>query len=389
MSTTASAGHRRSEGLLLVAGVVTAAAIAVASGLVIARRVAEGTAGTLEALHVAALVAFVATYFPVASPWATGGVVRAAPWFLLAATTAATLAVVSLPQLGLAPVLFILTAAMAAHVVGTRAAYGLIAIQTLVVLLSTARVNPDGLAVLVQTIAYGGFQVFALTTTVALLAERALRERLALANAELRGARALLEATSRQGERLRIARELHDLVGHHLTALSLHLEVAEHLAEGRARPPVERSRAIARLLLADVREVVSDLRGGDVDVVALVRTMIHDLPSPSVHLDAPETLVSADDERAQTVLRLVQEALTNALRHGDAGHVWITLGRDDGALTVEVRDDGRGVQRIEPGNGLRGMRERVQAVAGELQLTSAPGAGFTVRARVPGSGIEA
>jgi len=368
---------------MVIAGAVTVAAIGLASSLVIARMTADGSAGLIEGLHLVALVAFAAAFFPVAGPWAVGWLERAAPWFLLAATVSASVAVASLPQFGLSPVLFILTAAMAAHVLGTRGAYGLIAVQTLVVLLSTVRVNPDTLSVLVQTIAYGGFQVFALTTTVALLTERALRERLALANAELRGARALLEATSRQGERLRIARELHDLVGHHLTALSLQLEVAEHLAEGKARLPVERSRAVARLLLADVREVVSDLRAGEIDLVALVRAMIEDLPSPRVHLDAPSTLAIDDDERAQTVLRLVQEALTNALRHGDARHVWITLGRDDGALTVEVRDDGRGTHQIDAGNGLRGMHERVQAVAGELHLASTPGAGFTVRARVP------
>lgn len=379
---------RRSEYLAVIAGAATVSAIALASGLVIGRMAADGQAGPLEALHLGALVVFSAAFFPVAGPWVGEKLDRAAPWLLLVATVAAATAVASLPQFGLAPVLFILTAAMAAHVVGTRWAYALIAAQTLVVLLSTLLVNPDALAAVVQTIAYGGFQVFALTTTVALLTERQLRQRLALANTELRGARALLEATSRQGERLRIARDLHDLIGHHLTALSLHLEVADHVADGRAKLPVERARAIARLLLADVRGVVSDLRAHEVDVVALLRAMVADLPRPIVHVDVPDTLAVVDDERAQTVLRLVQEALTNALRHGEAERVWITLREDADALTVEVRDDGRGARRIEDGNGLRGMRERVTAVAGNLDLASEPGQGFTVRARVPLQGVE-
>jgi signal transduction histidine kinase len=380
---------RRSEYLAVVAGAATVSAIALASGLVIGRMAADGQAGPLEAVHLGALVVFSAAFFPVAGPWVGEKLDRAAPSLLLVATLAAATAVASLPQFGLAPVLFILTAAMAAHVVGTRWAYALIATQTLVVVLSTLRVSDDVLAVAVPAIAYGGFQVFALTTTVALLTERQLRRSLALANAELRGARALLEATSRQGERLRIARDLHDLIGHHLTALALHLEVADHLTDGRAKLPVERSRAIARLLLADVRGVVGDLRSHEVDVVALLREMVADLPRPLVHVDVPDTLEVVDDERAQTVLRLVQEALTNALRHGEAERVWISLRHDGDALTVEVRDDGRGAPRIEDGNGLRGMRERVAAVAGQLDLVSAPGQGFTVRARVPLRGAEA
>ena len=384
-----TSGTRRSEYVAVVAGAATVSAIALSSGLIVGRLAADGQAGPLEALHLGALVVFSAAFFPVAGPWVGEKLDRAAPWLLLVATLAAATAVASLPQFGLAPVLFILTAAMAAHVVGTRGAYALIAGQTLVVLLATLRVNPDVLNVAVQTIAYGGFQIFALTTTVALLTERHLRQRLALANTELRGARALLEATSRQGERLRIARDLHDLIGHHLTALSLHLEVADHVADGRAKLPVERARAIARLLLADVRGVVGDLRAHEIDVVALLRAMVADLPRPIVHVDVPDALTAVDDERAQTVLRLVQEALTNALRHGEAEHVWIELREDAEALTVEVRDDGRGARRIEDGNGLRGMRERVAAVAGHLELASTPGQGFTVRAHVPLRGAEA
>ena len=380
---------RRSEYLAVVAGAATVSAIALSSGLIIASLAADGQAGPLEALHLVALGVFSAAFFPVAGPWVGERLDRAAPWLLLVATLAASTAVASLPQFGLAPVLFILTAAMAAHVVGTRWAYALITVQTLVVLLATLRVNPDVLAVAVQTIAYGGFQVFALTTTVAMLTERQLRRRLALANAELRGARALLEATSRQGERLRIARDLHDLIGHHLTALALQLEVAGHVADGRAKLPIERSSAIARLLLADVRGVVGDLRAHEIDVIALLRAMVADLPRPLVHVDLPDTLAVVDDERAQTVLRLVQEALTNALRHGEAEQVWISLRHDGDALTVEVRDDGRGARHIEDGNGLRGMRERVAAVAGRLDLTTAPGQGFTVRAHVPLRGAEA
>ena len=375
--------HARSESLGLLAGAVTFAAVAGASGLVITGLAIDGEAGPRQAVHLAALALFALAFFPVSGPWGGPRIERAAPWALLSATLAATVAVFTFPQVGLAPVLYILTAALAAHVISQRSASWLIAGQTSVVLVSTLSTYPEPLWAVVQTIAYGGFQVFALTTTLALLTERTLRRRLVLANAELSGARALLDSASRQGERLRIARDLHDLVGHHLTALSLQLEVADHLVEGRAREPVERARAIARLLLADVREVVSDLRDRELDLTPLLQAMAAELPRPRVTLDLPDSLSVDDGEHAQVVLRLVQEALTNAVRHAHADRIWIRLRSEPDGLLVEARDDGRGTASIEPGNGLRGMRERVHAAGGELELTSAPGQGFTVRANLP------
>ena len=377
--------HQHSEVLSLVAAAATLAAVALASVLIVLRRHADGDAGVGDVLHVAAFGAFALAFIPLVGPWRSAWLSRAAPWGLSVATLAATIAVVTLPQ-SVAPVLFILTAALAAHVAPQRVAAALVAGQTLVLVASTLRTFPEPVAAVIQTVAYGGFQVFALTTSLALITERSLRQHLALVNAELSGARALLESASRQGERLRIARELHDLVGHHLTALSLQLEVADHLVEGCGREPVERARAIARLLLADVRDVVSDLRERDLDLSALLRAMVAELPRPHVSLDLPESLGVEEPERAQVVLRLVQEALTNAVRHGAAEHVWISLRLEGEAVLVEARDDGRGIDVIRPGNGLRGMRERVAAVGGQLQLASAPGAGFTVRARLPLAG---
>ncbi len=382
-------GERRGEFLALLAAAAAFAAVAGSSGMFVAPRLATGEAGLIEAVHLAALVVFALAFFPVAGPWSSARIARAARSALVVTALAAATAVATLPQIGLTPVLFILTAVLAGHLLSPRASGALIAGQTLVVLLTALGAFGETFPALLQTLGYGGFQLFALTITMALLAERSLRQHLALANAELSGARALLETTSRQGERLRIARELHDLVGHHLTALALQLEVADHLAEGRAREPVARARVIARLLLADVRGVVSDLREREFDLTAVLGAMVAELPRPRVTLDLPETLEVDDTERARVVLRLVQEALTNAVRHGDAKRAWITLRRQDGMLLIEARDDGRGTHVIVPGSGLRGMRERVAAVGGELQFESAPEQGFTVRARFPLPGSDA
>jgi signal transduction histidine kinase len=367
----------------LLAAAAAFAAVALVTAVVVLRRVAGGEAGTADAVHVGALGVFALVFFATVVPHRWSPSVRAEAWALFAAALAATVAVVTLPQVGVAPVLYILTAVLAAHVLSARSAALLVAGQSLAALLVALTVYAEPVIALTQAVAYLGFQVFALTTTLALLGERRLRHRLALANAELHGARALLEAASRQGERLRIARELHDLIGHHLTALSLQLEVAEHLAEGRAREPVARARAVARLLMADVREVVSDLRERELDLAAVLRDMVLCLPRPQVVLDVPDSLDIDDPERAQVVLRLVQEALTNAVRHGDARRVWISVRLEGDALLVEARDDGRGAAEIVAGSGLRGMTERVQSVGGELRFDSEPAQGFRVRARLP------
>jgi len=387
-ATEPSPGPARSEVFALLAGVATVAAVAVASLLLIGQRAREGRAGLLDGVHLSAVALFAAAFIPVAGPWRRAWVERLTPYALTVAILAASLAVATLPEFGLAPVLFILSTALAANVMRPSAAAALIAGQTLVVLLATLRVAAEPLPAIVQSVAYAGFQVFALTTTLALITERRLRHRLALVNAELQSARALLDASSRHGERLRIARELHDLIGHHLTALALQLEVADHLAEGRSRTSIERARAIARLLLADVRGVVSDLRDQPLDVSALVRSMVADLPRPRVVLDLPPTLTVGDDDRAQAALRLIQEALTNTLRHSDATTITIAAQERDGTMELSVYDDGRGCDRVATGNGLRGMRERIDAVGGDMRITSANGAGFRIDARIPTAGAR-
>jgi signal transduction histidine kinase len=86
---------------------------------------------------------------------------------------------------------------------------------------------------------------------------------------------------------------------------------------------------------------------------------------------------------AQAIVRCVQETMTNAIRHAAARNLWIEVAREAGEVRVRARDDGRGAVGLRPGNGLLGMRERVEQVGGRLELESRPGHGFEVRARLP------
>jgi len=229
-----------------------------------------------------------------------------------------------------------------------------------------------------------GMSLFAFMTGMVALQQHAARDELRKVNSELRATQALLADNTRIAERVRIARDLHDLVGHHLTALTLNLEVATHLVDGKALEHVEQARALAKLLLADVREVVSEMREDDkVDLSGALRTLAEGTPEPVIHLDLPAPLALTDPQRAQVLLRCAQEMITNAARHARASNLWMRLEQDRQGVALTARDDGRGAEAIERGNGLRGMRERLYQMGGELEIETRPGAGFAVRAWMP------
>lgn len=245
--------------------------------------------------------------------------------------------------------------------------------------------NPPSWVELVSVgVASLGFQMFAAASSMLLRSEQASRERLAAANTELHTTRALLAETSRAAERLRISRDLHDTLGHHLTALSLQLDVASRLSEGRAADHVRQAHAITRLLLADVRDVVGTLREtARTDVVQAIRTLMLEPAGIAVHLDLPSSLVVDDQDRADTILRCVQEILTNATRHSQARNLWIRLEVRADGIGIDAHDDGRGASSIDVGNGLRGMRERFEQSAGHVDFQWGPGTGFHVRGFLP------
>jgi signal transduction histidine kinase len=231
---------------------------------------------------------------------------------------------------------------------------------------------------------YAAFQFFAVVAIQIAHREHEARQQLAAANAELKVATGLLDLSSRTSERLRIARDLHDLLGHHLTALSINLEVASHLANGEAREPIEKSRSIAKHLLADVRDVVSRLRDDEpVDFGAALQSLRDVITTPSLHLDVAPNLAVRDSSTAQVALRAVQEIVTNAVRHSNARNLWLDIAQTNGTLAINARDDGEGVDHVQFGNGLRGMRERVEEAKGTMEIASMRGKGFAVVVQLP------
>ncbi len=245
---------------------------------------------------------------------------------------------------------------------------------------------PEGtwLGLLVYLLMNLGLTTFPFVASLLALKQVRARSELRRVNSELLATQSLLTENTRIAERVRISRDLHDLVGHHLTALSLNLEVASHLAEGKAKEHVEQAGSIARLLLSDVREVVSDMRRDDqVDLRAALKTLAEGVPELEIELDIPDEMATTDPCRAQLLLRCAQEVITNTVRHANATRLWISLTSGPDGLVLRARDNGRGSPDLHPGNGINGMRERLKEMGGRLDIATRPGAGFQIKAWLP------
>jgi signal transduction histidine kinase len=229
-----------------------------------------------------------------------------------------------------------------------------------------------------------GFQAFAtLTGYYAGMSERG-RDHLAQVNAELLATQRLLEESARSGERLKLSRELHDVAGHKLTALKLNLARLQRDPALAAREEVSVSAQLADELLADIRSVVSALRQHDgLELDAALRALARPIAGTRIEVEVQEGLRVESVAQAEALLRCAQEAITNALRHGRASHIRLRCGHVGAELMLEVSNDGEPPRRIEFGNGLTGMRERLQAMGGRIELDSEAGRGLRLRAFLP------
>jgi signal transduction histidine kinase len=305
---------------------------------------------------------------------------------LLAVQSAAALVAVWTGGTSYAPALLAVVAGQAPLVLEGRLPMAWIGAQTVGLALIELSMEKTSFAV-ASTGAYFGFQVFAFGAARLAQREAAARDEVTRINAELLATRELFADATRGAERLRIARELHDSLGHHLTALSINLDVARRARDVEREGALERSHAIAKGLLAQIRQVVGAMREEQTfDLAHALRTLVTGVPRPNVHLALPDALHVRDAGVAHVVFRCIQEAVTNAARHAGAANVWVDVNEDKGTLAVSARDDGRGADSVRRGHGLTGLAERVEALGGQLEITSRAGQGFTLKALLPSRG---
>jgi two-component system sensor histidine kinase DesK len=184
-------------------------------------------------------------------------------------------------------------------------------------------------------------------------------------------------------ERERIGRDLHDLLGHTLSLITLKLELSRKLFDrdvDAAKREVEEAEKVARHALAEVRSAVTGIRATDLAAELAAARLL--LESSRVHLDYGEPPVDLPSHIERGLSLVLREAVTNIARHADASQAWVEMTRERASLCLKVSDNGRG-GIARDGNGLSGMRERVRALGGTLTVESPSGQGSSLRVVVP------
>jgi signal transduction histidine kinase len=240
---------------------------------------------------------------------------------------------------------------------------------------------------------FGLTLLFTLLLVNALLSERESRKKLTLANAQLRQYALRIENQATLQERNRIAREIHDALGHALTAQSIQLENALLFLPPDAEKTasfLQEAKQLGARALQEVRRSVSTLRSDPLrgesleGAIAKAVQEFHQMSGilPTYTLDPVQALPS--DIRT-AVYRIVQESLTNIYKHSAATQVNIRLQVKADAIHLQIDDNGEGFEpeRNTTGFGLQGMRERTIALGGQFELTSKPGNGCHIRVLIP------
>ncbi len=226
----------------------------------------------------------------------------------------------------------------------------------------------------INALLFWTFNLFALVMMESRKNAERQTERAEEANRELRALQDLMQQASRKDERTRIARDIHDLVGHHLTGLSLHLQVASRTASPDQRPTIDQCLSIAKLLLADVREAVSDMREfNQLDLLQALDALTEPLKNKiRVEVDCQTDISNLTLLQATNLLRCIQESLTNTMRHSKADELVISIYKKAAQLCIDIKDNGASANtnNVIQGNGLKGIQERISELNGTATFTN-------------------
>ena len=290
----------------------------------------------------------------------------------------------------LTPMLTFVTVSSAQMTLPRRWANGLAVLLTIIIGILFA--ISQGLAAGVQAgLGFAAGFVFIISFTRIAQSEIEARDELAQAHQQLGEYAAQVERLATARERNRLAREVHDSLGHYLTTLNVQLEIAIKLFDsdpGRAREATFKAKQLATEGLEQVRRSVAALRPSPLDDVPLeqaIRNLANEAQSAGLNCAFTQTgtrrPLSPDLEIV--VYRIAQESLTNIRKHAKAHHAEIQLNYETESVHIYVRDDGVGRQNSQDGIGLSGLRERVQAIGGKIWTENHREGGFVVEATLP------
>ena len=239
--------------------------------------------------------------------------------------------------------------------------------------------------------------IFILYMVVMTLSQTSEKERILRLNSQLQMANRKLEEYAQEQvrmtetrERNRLAREIHDTLGHSLTGIITGIEACIMLMDIAPEATKEQLRAIAEVArngITDVRHSVNALRPDALETLSLesaIRKLVEESEkSTGVKIDLvfPENLQNLDQDEEDVLYRIVQESITNAIRHGKATHIDVRMVHVDNDLRIRIADNGKGCDNIQSGFGLHHMQERIDMLKGTLSYSGKDG--FVIEAVVP------
>jgi signal transduction histidine kinase len=252
----------------------------------------------------------------------------------------------------------------------------------------------------VSAVLFWTFNLFALVMVSTTIKEKKSREVVERINRELVSTQHLLNQAAEQAERLRIARNIHDLLGHHLTALTINLQVAGRQTDTlqvdaaseenkqKVKESIEQCHGLSKLLLSDVREAVSDIRDkSSIELKSAISAISERLPNLQVEVEYANDVQIEDVNTADVVIRCIQESFTNSLKHSKATQIQVTFKQENNRVTIEIQDNGNTIvtkaptrgrkstvkvntdKEIVSGNGLTGILERVNLLRGQAHFS--------------------
>ena len=297
---------------------------------------------------VAAVIVFLALYFGIF--WLKR------PWSLVCIAGILMLGITFAPYNGGASGFFIYAAAFMPFVVDTEWS----AVKFLGLVLALAGLETWVLHLSWGFLFWSGFFSMVIGGSNIFFAQRnRANEKLQIANAEI-------EHLAKVAERERIARDLHDVLGHTLSVIILKSELAGKLIDIdpiRAKSEIADVENTSRAALAEVRSTIRGYRAHSLE--AEIKQARATLQTAGVSLKSEEVQIHLTPVQESVVALIVREAMTNVVRHSEARNCQLRLAPENGNCILEIQDDGRGGLQIE-GNGLRGMRERIEALGGSL-----------------------
>jgi signal transduction histidine kinase len=218
------------------------------------------------------------------------------------------------------------------------------------------------------------------------------KEKLEFANIQLQNYAERIEEIAKIKERNRLAREIHDTVGHYLTGIALGLSATEELIKKGSQfvlDQIQRLKDLAQQGLVDIRRSLKELKPDMLEKGNLEKALHHLVneinlsTTRQIKLQISGSLNKLNPQIDETIYRIIQESITNAVRHGDAMNIEIGIDVDENGVHVSVIDDGKGAEKIVEGFGLYYMKQRILDHDGFLEIETEPGKGMSLSVYIP------